>query len=89
MDNGSPPMDDLWLPASFLCSLPIFKWQQKLAVESLDQQHEENTSSFSFFRMKMTTSIHYPLVRTSHSSYLDVRGMKLSSVPKREASLWA
>ena len=58
-------------------------WQQKLAVESLDQQHEENTSSFSFFRMKMTTSIHYPLVRTSHSSYLDVRGMQLSSVPKR------
>ena len=31
----------------------------------------------------MTTSIHYPLVRTSHSSYLDVREMNLSSVPKR------
>ena len=55
----------------------------KPAVESLDQQHDENTSSFSFFRMKMTTSIHYPLVRTSHSTYLDVREMKLSSVPKR------
>lgn len=55
----------------------------KPAVESLDQQHDENTSSFSYFRMKMTTSIHYPLVRTSHSSYLDVREMNLSSVPKR------